>query len=85
MLPIQEGAWVTCSYTENWTDIKNGKACVVVTKDEGIVFKIVYKHLSENKFLLVSSNKNYSPYEIQVSQVSEIWQFKTYNSFEFDA
>ncbi|NOR75097.1 MAG: helix-turn-helix domain-containing protein [Draconibacterium sp.] len=85
MLPIKEGSWITCSYIENWKDIKNGKACIIVTKDEGIVFKIVYNRLTKNKFLLVSSNKNYSPYEIPISQVSEIWQFETYNSFEFDA
>ena len=85
MMPIKEGSWVTCSYIENWKEIKNSKACIIVTKDEGIVFKIVYNRLTENKFLLVSSNKNYSPYEISVSQISEIWQFETYNSFEFDA
>ncbi len=85
MMPIKEGSWVTCSYIENWKEIKNGKACIIVTKDEGIVFKIVYNRLTENNFLLVSSNKNYSPYEIPISQVSEIWQFETYNSFEFDA
>ncbi len=84
MLLILEGSWVTCSYVENWEHIKDGKACIVVTKDEGIVFKLVYNRLNENKFLLVSSNRNYSPYEIPVSQVSEIWQFETYNSFNFD-
>ena len=82
MLPVKEGSWITCSYTENWTHIKDGKACIVITKDEGIVFKLVYKRLNKNKFLLVSSNPEYSPYEIAVSQVLEIWQFKTYNSFE---
>ncbi|NOR76481.1 MAG: transcriptional regulator, partial [Draconibacterium sp.] len=75
----------TCSYLDNWREVKNGKACIIITKNEGIVFKIVYNRLTENNFLLVSSNKNYSPYEISVSQVSEIWQFETYNSFEFDA
>ena len=82
MLPIKEGAWVTCSFTENWTQIKDGKACIVVTKDEGIVFKLVYIRLEENKLLLVSSNRNYKPYEIDISQVLEIWQFETVNSFE---
>lgn len=85
MLPIQEGSWVTCSYLENWEQVKDGKACIVVTKDDGIVFKLVYNRLNEGKLLLVSSNRNYSPYEIQVSQVMEIWQFETYNSFEFEA
>ena len=85
MLPIPENSWVTCSYIENWENIKNGKACVIVTKNDGIVFKLVYNRLSEGKLLLVSSNRNYLPYEIQVSQVLEIWQFETWNSFEFNA
>ncbi len=84
MLPIKEGSWVTCSYTENWELIKDGKAYIIVTKDEGIVFKLVYNRLPENKFLLVSSNREYSPYEIPVSQVLEIWQFETYNGFDFE-
>ena len=82
MLPVKEGAWVTCSYTDDWTQIKDGKACVVVTKDDGIVFKLLYKRLSEKRFLLVSANHEYSPYEIDVSQILEIWQFETYNCFE---
>jgi len=85
MLPIKEGSWVTCSFVENWNDIKDGKACIVVTKDDGIVFKLVYKRLNEGNFLLVSSNRNYSPYEISVSQVLEIWQFETVNSFEIES
>jgi len=82
MLPIQQGSWVTCSYQENWLQVKDGKAYIVVTKDDGIVFKILYNRLKENKFLLVSSNRNYSPYEIPVSQIIEIWQFETVNSFD---
>lgn len=84
MLPIPENSWVTCSYVENWEYIKNGKACVVVTKNEGIVFKLVYLRLDSGVLLLVSSNRNYNPYEIPVSQVLEIWQFETWNSFEFN-
>lgn len=83
MLPVPEGSWVTCSFIENWELIKDGSACIVVTKDEGIVFKLVYKKLNHAKFLLVSSNRAYSPYEIHVNQVAEIWKFETYNSFEF--
>ena len=85
MLPIPENSWVTCSYVENWENIKNGIAFMVVTRDEGIVFKLVYNRLNEGKLLLVSSNRNYSPYEIQTTQILEIWQFETWNSFEFEA
>ncbi len=82
MLPVKEGSWVTCSFVENWTKLKDGKACIVVTKDEGIVFKLIYNRLSTGAFLLVSSNREYSPYELPVSQILEIWQFETVNSFE---
>jgi len=85
MLPITEGSWVTCSYIENWSDIKDGKACIVVTKDEGIVFKLVYNRLDEEKLLLVSTNPDFSPFEISIAQVLEIWQFETLNSFEINA
>lgn len=82
MLPIKEGSWVTCSFVEDWSQIKDGKACIVVTKDDGIVFKLVYKRFENANLLLVSSNRSYSPYEMPISQVLEIWQFETVNSFE---
>jgi transcriptional regulator with XRE-family HTH domain len=85
MLPIPENSWVTCSFVENWEFIKNGKACIIVTRNDGIVFKLVYNRLSNGAFLLVSSNRNYLPYEIHTSQILEIWQFETWNSFDFNA
>lgn len=85
MLPVTEGSWVTCSFVENWNELKDGKECIVVTNDEGIVFKRIYKRFEEKKLLLVSTNPNYSPFEINISQVLEIWQFETLNSFEFNA
>jgi len=82
MLPVIENSWVTCSFVENWENIKDGTASIVVTKSEGIVFKLVYKKLDEGSFLLVSTNRNYVPFKIKISQVAEIWQFETWNSFD---
>lgn len=83
MLPVQEGSWVTCSYVQNWKGIKDGTPCILVTKDEGIVFKIVYNRIDERKTLqLVSSNREYKPYEIGIDTVAEIWKYETYNGFE---
>jgi transcriptional regulator with XRE-family HTH domain len=83
MLPIAEGSWVTCSYIENWQEIKNSTPCIIVTKDEGIVFKLVYNQLTKNKtFLLVSKNRVYEPYEVEIRTILEIWKFETYNGFE---
>ncbi|MBN2774042.1 MAG: helix-turn-helix domain-containing protein [Prolixibacteraceae bacterium] len=86
MLPISEGSWVTCSYIENWTDVKDGTPCILVTKDEGIVFKLVYNQIKKNKtFLLVSKNRIYKPYEIEVKNTVEMWKFETYNGFEINS
>ena len=83
MLPIPEGVWVTASYIQNWETIKDGTPCIIVTQDDGIVFKVVYKQLEKNQsLLLVSSNIHYKPYELAISKVVEIWKFETYNGFD---
>jgi transcriptional regulator with XRE-family HTH domain len=83
MLPMQEGSWVTCSYVQNWKDVKDGTPCILVTKEEGIVFKLVYNRIDERKTLqLVSSNREYKPYEIGIDAIAEIWKYETYNGFE---
>ncbi|WP_066629382.1 XRE family transcriptional regulator [Labilibacter marinus] len=85
MLPVPEGAWVTCSYIQDWTNVKDGTPCVIVTQDDGIVFKVVYKHLEKSKsLLLVSTNREYKPYEFPVNKVVEMWKFETYNRFEIE-
>jgi phage repressor protein C with HTH and peptisase S24 domain len=83
MLPIPENAWVTGSFVQDWNEIKNGTPCIIITKDDGVVFKLVYPNLeTEQSFQLVSSNRIYQPYSISVKQVLEIWKFETWNSFE---
>lgn len=81
MLPIAPGSWVTCSYIQNWTNVKDGTPCIVVTEDEGIVFKVVYRK-SGNMLLLVSSNRKFKPYELEMKKVVELWKFETYNGFD---
>ena len=57
MPPVSNGAFVTAEYLANWTMIKDGYPYIVVTKDDGIVFKNVYNHIKKNKsLLLVSTN-----------------------------
>ncbi|WP_282038302.1 XRE family transcriptional regulator [Saccharicrinis aurantiacus] len=86
MLPVPEGTWVTCSYIQDWENIKDATPCVIVTKDEGIVFKLVYNQLdTKQNFQLVSTNRLYKPYELHIKEVLEIWQFETYNKFDIDS
>lgn len=79
MLPIPENAMVIGNFVDNWSDIKDGTACIVVTKDDGIVFKIVDNRIKKSKTLLLTSlNKIYEPYEIHIENILEIWQFAQY-------
>lgn len=85
MLPIPEGAWVTGSYIQNWETIKDGTPCIIVTQEDGIVFKVIYNQIKKNRsLLLVSSNRIYKPYEIAINSIAEIWKFETYNGFEVE-
>ncbi|MFM7300535.1 MAG: hypothetical protein ACKO1R_05275, partial [Crocinitomicaceae bacterium] len=65
------------------TMLKSGTVCIVLTKNDGIVFKVVYNELQENKgFLLVSSNPVFEPFQVKVDEVIEIWKFVTLISSE---
>ena len=79
MPPVSDGSWVTAEYMQNWTLIKEGYPYVILTKDDGLVFKIVFNRLSKNKCLLLcSSNPEYKPYEVHASEILEVWKFVNY-------
>lgn len=83
MPPVSEGAWVTGEYVQNWHTIRDGQPYIVVTKEEGIVFKVVYNQLKEKgSLLLCSTNPIYQPYEVPVGEVLEVWKFVHYISPE---
>ena len=83
MLPIPEKAWVTGEYVLDWKELKTGEACVVLTMDDGIVFKIIENRLEkEGKMILYSLNPLYEPYEINVNDIREIWRFIHFISHE---
>jgi transcriptional regulator with XRE-family HTH domain len=79
MPPVSEGSFVVAEYIENWTSIKDGTPCIVITEEEGIVFKIVYNHLESRDYLeLYSTNTFYKPFKIKGEKVLEIWKFVNY-------
>lgn len=84
MLPIPSGAILFGEYVDNLTDIKNGKLYIVVSQQEGIVFKRVFSFSDKkNSLLLVSDNRLYEPYTIQAEDVLEVWAVKAYFSTQF--
>ena len=83
MFPIPEGAWVTGEFVQDWQEIKSNKAYIILTLDDGIVFKIVQnKILKERKLTLFSLNPMYEPYDLAANEISEIWKFTNYISAE---
>jgi len=83
MLPIPSGSWVTGEFVQDWRNIVSGHAYLILTLEEGIVFKIVENLLeTEGKLTLYSLNPAYRPYDVHVSQIKEVWQFVHYISSE---
>ena len=83
MLPIPDGSWVTGEFVQDWHEIVNGKAYIVFTMNDGIVFKLVENNLiTEGKLVLYSLNPVYEPYEVHINEVKELWKFVNYISCE---
>jgi transcriptional regulator with XRE-family HTH domain len=83
MLPIPDGSFVTGEFVQNWRMIKNGQPYIILTMDEGIVFKIVENNIEKvGKLRLHSLNPLYEPYDIDISEVREVWKFVNYISSE---
>lgn len=84
MLPIPSGSIVFGEYVENLSSLKNGKLYIVVSQQEGIVFKRVFNFSdTKNNLLLVSDNRLYEPYTIHAEDVLEVWAVKAYFATQF--
>jgi len=83
MPPVSDGSYVTGEYVDNWLMLKDGTPCIVVTRQDGVVFKIVHNELKERGVLILSStNPAYPPYEVKAEDVLEVWRFVNYISNE---
>jgi len=83
MLPVPDGAWVTGEYLQDWTTVKTGDACIIVTLDDGVVFKIVENRLEEGQELVLHSlNPLFESYLVPAGDIREVWRFVHYISGE---
>ncbi len=83
MPPVSNGSYVVGEFVQDWLSLPSNTPCVVVTNNDGIVFKYVFNQLKEvQQFLLVSSNPIYEPYAVNVADVLEVWRFVSYISKE---
>jgi transcriptional regulator with XRE-family HTH domain len=83
MLPIPDRSWVTGEFMQDWRDIKSGQAYIILTLDDGIVFKVAENNIEKSgRLVLYSLNPLYEPYEVHISDIREVWKFVHYISDE---
>jgi transcriptional regulator with XRE-family HTH domain len=75
MLPTPSGSVIVGEKVESVEEVKNNTACIVVSRNEGIVYKRVQKNgRVKNKLTLASDNPVYHPYTVNTEDVLEMWQ-----------
>ena len=75
MQPTPSGSIIVGEKIDGPNDIKNNMAYIVVSRNEGIVYKRVEKNnRSRNKLILISDNPQYQSYQVNAEDVVELWQ-----------
>jgi len=75
MMPTPSGSIIVGEKIDNNPDeIKSNQPYIVVSRNEGIVYKrIVKNNRQKNKFTLVSDNPQYQPYQVNAEDIVELW------------
>lgn len=86
MLPTKSGSYIIAKFIEDISDVKDGRTYVILTENDGLVYKRVYNKIEENNaLLLVSDNKLYKEYIVQTKDILEIWEYTcSINTQEYD-
>lgn len=75
MLPTPSGSVIVGEKIENMEEVKNSNTYVVLSKNEGVVYKRIMKNnRAKNKLTLVSDNPVYEPYHVNAEEVLEVWK-----------
>ena len=74
MLPLKDGSYVVARFVEDINDLVEGKTYILLTLNEGIVYKRIYKK-GLDMLLLKSDNKAYTPFEVPRQEILELWEF----------
>jgi transcriptional regulator with XRE-family HTH domain len=84
MLPLRSGTIVIGQYVEELSLLKNGQTYVLLTREEGVVYKRVYRYADNaDLFSLSSDNQQYSTYDVHGKDLLEVWEAKAYIGMEF--
>ena len=74
MPPHREGSYIIGKYVECRDDQKEGRTYIFITRNEGISYKRLGKK-RWNSLLLYSDNPFYAPYEVDLADLLEVWEF----------
>jgi len=75
MMPTPSGSIIVGEKIDSTDDVKNEQAYIVVSRNEGIVYKrIVKNNKAKSKLTLVSDNPQYQPYQVNTEDVVELWK-----------
>ncbi|MGZ4039837.1 MAG: malic enzyme-like NAD(P)-binding protein, partial [Bacteroidia bacterium] len=77
MPPANTGDFVVGKYVESIEEVKDGKTYILITKEEGIVYKRVINKVFKNSghLELHSDNPQYAPYNVKPKDIFEIWEY----------
>jgi len=75
MPPHEKGSIIIGKYVEKLGDVLDGKTYIIVTKNEGIVYKRLNKN-KKNVLIVESDNTFYPNYEVKASDIIEIWEYE---------
>lgn len=83
MLPLPDGAYVLGSFVDDIAAAGGGDPHIVVTRNDGIVFKRVENRVhNKGTFRMISENTVFEPYDLAIEEVVEIWKARAYILFD---
>lgn len=74
MPPHNQQSSIVGKYVEKLDDVVEGRTYVLITRNNEMVYKRVYRE-SPDAFLLRSDNDFYKPYRIKFIDIAEIWEY----------
>lgn len=76
MPPLKTGSIIVGKFLEDTKQLKEGKTYILITKNDGIVYKRIHRDKkNKNILILHSDNPIYEPYSIHSKDIMEIWSF----------
>ena len=75
MLPTPSGSVIVGERVEDLEELKNSNTYVVLSRNEGVVYKRVMKNnRTKDKLTMISDNPQYEPYYVSSEDVLEVWK-----------